>query len=206
MLLQPGSEEWLHATAGSIGSSDAPRIVRRTQSGYSADRGTLLSEKVLEHLTGKRTDRPKTRAMQDGIDREPVARIGYSIKMNIEVQQVDPIPHPLIRGAHCSPDGLVGELGLIEIKCPEDKRHIETLDSEKIPADYLVQMMWQMAVTGRAWCDYVSFHPGFPAEMSMWVKRVPRVEAHIRDLEAEVKTFIKEVNQKVEKLTRRYAA
>jgi len=204
--MQQGSEEWLQATAGSCGSSDAPRIVRKTDKGYSADRGTLLGEKVLEKLTGRRTDRPKTQAMQNGIDREPVARIGYSIKYNIEVEQVPFVPHPLIVGAHCSPDGYVGELGLVEIKCPEAKKHIEVLITEAIPKDHMEQMMWQMACTGRQWCDYVSFHPGFPKEMSMWVKRVPRVETHIKDLESEVKTFIKEINAKVSKLTARYAS
>ena len=204
--MQQGSEEWFKSRCGSIGASDVARIVRKTMSGYSADRATLMSEKIQEKLTGVNFQRQQTQAMRDGIEREPVARIAYAIKKNVYVDEIAFVPHPLIPGAHASPDGLVGELGLIEIKCPEGKRHVEALLTETIPSDHLVQMMWQMACTGRAFCDYVSFHPGFPKEMAMWIKRVPRVETHIKDLETEVRAFIKEVNQKISKLTTRYAS
>jgi hypothetical protein len=75
-----------------------------------------------------------------------------------------------------------------------------------ISNDHLVQMQWQMACTERPWCDYVSFNPDFPAHMQIWIKRVERNNGVIRELTAEIAAFIKEIDRKVEQLSRRYAA
>ena len=115
------------------------------------------------------------------------------------------VAHPSIKGAHASPDGYVGEHGLIEIKCPLPAAHLDTLLGETISNDYLVQMSWQMACTGRIWCDYVSFNPDFPPRMQLWIKRVHREPSLIAGLEREIATFIKDVEAKVLKLSRRYA-
>lgn len=203
-MLQPGTSEWMALRCGSVGASDAPRVVRRMKSGgYSADRESLLAEKVLERLTGVATDRVKTAAMLMGLEREPVARLTYALIRGVEVAEVDPMPHPSIVGAHASPDGLVGK-GLIEIKCPQPAAHLNTLISEAVSEDYLVQMQWQMAVTGRAWCDYASFNPDFPPEMRLWVRRIPRDPKRIAELEREIKGFIKEIELRLDRLSSRY--
>ena len=205
-MLQQGTDEWRQARCGSIGASDAPRVVRRIKNGYSADRENVMAEKVLERLTNVPFQLYKTAAMLQGTAREPDARMTYELVKGVEVEQIGLVPHPLIKGAHASPDGYVGNLGLVEIKCPEPAKHLDTLLNETISNDHTVQMMWQLSCTRRHWCDYVSFNPDFPAKMQMWVRRVPRDAKLISELEREIAQFIKEVDQKVERLSRRYAA
>jgi hypothetical protein len=201
-----GSDEWRQARCGSIGASDAPRVVRRIKSGgYSADRDSLMAEKVLERLTDTPVEIYKTAAMLQGTAREPDARMTYALIKGVEVEEVGIVPHPTLAGSHCSPDGLVGESGLVEIKCPMPAAHLELLINETISNDHLVQVAWQMSVTGRQWCDFVSFNSDFPSSMQIWIKRVHRDPKFIAELEREIATFIKELEAKVAKLSRRYA-
>ena len=207
-----GTDEWRQARCGSVGASDAPRVVRRVKSGgYSADRDSLMAEKVLERLTDTPFEKYKSAAMLRGTEREPEARMLYELLRGVEVMQVALYPHLDIKGAHASPDGLVLKpgateaQGLVEIKCPEPAAHLDTLLTETISNDYTVQMQWQMAVTGLPWCDYVSFNPNFPPHMQIWVKRVHRDAKLIAELEREIRKFVKELEEKVDRLSRRYA-
>jgi putative phage-type endonuclease len=200
------TDEWRQARCGSVGASDAPRVVRRTKSGYSADRESLMAEKVLERLTNTPVEPYKSAAMLQGTEREPEARLTYELLRGVEVEQVGLVPHPLIKGAHASPDGYVtGISGLIEIKCPLPATHLDTLITETVSNDHIVQMQWQMACTGRQWCDFVSFNPDFPPAMQLWVKRVPRNPGFMTELEGEIRQFIRELEAKVAKLSQRYA-
>ncbi len=106
--------------------------------------------------------------------------------------------------AGCSPDGLIGTDGLIEIKCPNSATHIETLLNGVIDGKYILQIQFQMAVTARAWCDFVSFDPRLPPEMQLWTKRVTRDDAKISEIESEVMSFLKELDAKVDTLRSRY--
>lgn len=201
-----GTDEWKLARVGSVGASDAPKVVRKTKTGYSADRDTLMVAKMLERLTGQPVSPFTTLAMQRGIDLEPEARRTYQIvKGHDHVEEVGVVPHPRVKGSHASPDGLVGEHGLVEIKCPLPSAHMDTLDSEKIPNDHGIQMQWQMACTGRQWCDYVSFNPEFPLRMQLFVKRVPRDPAQIAELEREIGKFVAELEAKLDKLKHKAA-
>ena len=116
------------------------------------------------------------------------------------------VPHPTIAMSGASPDGLVSSDGLIEIKCPETKAHIDTLLSKAAPTKYIPQMQWQMACTGRAWCDFVSFDPRMPADLQMFVCRVLRDDDLIRAYEAEAVAFLAEVEATVTQLTALRAA
>ena len=200
-----GTDEWRQARCGSVGASDAPRVVRRTKTGYSADRDSLMAEKVLERLTNTPVEIFKTQAMLQGTAREPEARLLYQMVRGVEVEEVGLIPHPSIKGSHASPDGYVGEHGLIEVKAPLPAKHLDTLLTETISNDHMVQMSWQMACTDRIWCDYVSFNPDFPPAMQLWIKRVASDPSHIGELHREIAQFIRELEQKVERLSRRYA-
>jgi putative phage-type endonuclease len=203
--LAQNTPAWLQARCGSIGASDAPRAVRKLASGgYSADRAKLRGEKVVERLTGNPKEIPKTAAMLQGTAREPDGRLMYSIVMGVDVEEIAIVAHPTIKGSHASPDGLVGAEGLIEIKCPLETTHVEALEDGQISRDHIVQMQWQMACTGRAWCDFVSFNPDFPLPMQLWVKRVHRDRADIADLEREIAKLVREIDDQVERLTRRY--
>ena len=202
-----GSEEWRQARCGSIGASDAPRVVRRIKSGgYSADRDSLMAEKVLERLTNTPFEKFKSAAMLRGVEREPEARLLYQMVRGVEVEEAGLVTHPTIKGSHASPDGFVtGISGLIEIKSPLPAAHLNTLLTETISEAHLVQMAWQMACTGRVWCDFVSFNPDFPPAMQLWIKRVNRDQKFIGELESEIAQFVREVEQKVDRLSRRYA-
>jgi putative phage-type endonuclease len=205
MLIQ-GSDEWKQARCGSVGASDAAKVVRRTKTGYSADRDSLMAAKVLERLTGVPVEIYKTPAMLRGTALEPDARLLYSILKNVEVEEVGLVPHPTVKGSHASPDGLVGEAGLVEIKCPLPAQHLDTLINQTIGNDHVVQMMWQLSCTGREWCDYVSFNPDFPPAMRLWVKRVHRQQPTlIAELEREIAQFIRELEAKLDRLQRAYA-
>ena len=99
----------------------------------------------------------------------------------------------------------MGNLGLIEIKSPNTATHIETLLGEVVPGKYSLQMQWQMACTGRHWCDFVSYDPRLPPSMQLWTKRVERDASLIGDMESEVRSFLRELEQKVTALRSRYA-
>ena len=209
-MLQQGTDEWRQARCGSVGASDAPRVVRRTKTGYSADRDSLMAEKVLERLTGVPVEIFKTQAMLQGTAREPEARLLYQMVRGVEVEEAGLVSHLTVKGSHASPDGWVlhpGDTaiaGLIEIKSPLPAKHLDTLLTETISSDHVVQMQWQMACTVSPWCDYVSFNPDFPPAMQLWIKRVHRDSALIAELEREIATFIKELEGKVAKLSQRY--
>jgi YqaJ-like viral recombinase domain len=201
-----GTNEWRQARCGSIGASDAPRVVRKIKSGgYSADRESLMAEKLLERLTGVPFEGFKSAAMLQGTEREPEARMTYELVRGVEVEEVGLIPHHTVKGSHASPDGLIGLDGLVELKCPQAPQHLALLLGETINGDYITQVQWQMACAGRAWCDVVSYCPSFPPAMRLWVRRVPRDAKFIGELEREITQFIREIDQKVDRLSARYA-
>ena len=197
-------QAFLQARCGSVGASDVPNIIRKTKTGYGASRANLMALKAVEKLTGVPAETYQSAAMAQGLEREPLARAAYAFLHDVEVEETDPIRHPLIKGSHASPDGLVGSEGLIEIKCPQMAAHLDTLWMERIDGDYLIQIQWQLASTGRQWADYVSFNENFPERMQFWEKRIHRDDAVIGDLEAAVRLFLEELEGKVSELRQRY--
>jgi hypothetical protein len=117
-----------------------------------------------------------------------------------EVVAIGFAPHPSIADSGASPDGLVGSGGLVEFKCPNTATHIDTLLTGKIDADYITQMQWQMACTGRQWCDWVSFDPRMPESMKLYVRRVDRDNDLIATLEKDVTAFLDEMAKKLAQL------
>ena len=99
-----------------------------------------------------------------------------------------------------SPDGLVGDDGMVEIKCPNTATHIETLLNETVDSKYQYQMLWQMRCAGRKWCDFVSFDPRMPEELQLKVIRFEYDQGTIDQIEIEVNKFLSEVDQKVKQL------
>lgn len=202
--MEQGSTEWLQARCGLVTASRVADVVAKTKSGYSASRATYMGELIAERLTGVPTQGYTNAAMQWGTEKEPLAREAYAAQTFDDVIQVGFVLHPRISMTGCSPDGLVGDEGLIEVKCPQSSTHIDTLLSGKVPAKYETQMLWQMACTERAWCDYVSWDPRLPPEMQLFVKRLERDDARIAELEQEVTAFLAELDEKVGKLTALY--
>lgn len=199
-----GSAEWHALRLGRVTASRVADVIAKTKSGPAASRKNYMAELALERLTGMQAEGFTSPAMQWGIDTEPQARIAYEFHRDTDVAEIGFVPHPSIADTGASPDGLVGMDGLVEIKCPLSATHMETLDSGKVPAKYLTQMMWQMACTGRQWCDFVSFDPRFPAHMQFFCERVKRDDDLIRDLEAEVVAFLNELRETVDRLRAKY--
>jgi putative phage-type endonuclease len=139
-------------------------------------------------------------AMEWGIENEGFARAAYESKTGVLVDEVGAIDHPTIAMSAASPDGLVGDDGCLEIKCPNTATHIDTVLGGEIAKKYYDQMQWQMACAERDWCDFVSFDPRMPKGLQLFIKRVPRSNLYIHELEGEVIQFLAEVDDKVNKL------
>ena len=202
--MEQGSADWFAARCGRVTASRVADVVARTKTGYSASRANYLAQLVAERLTGDVAESYTNAAMAWGTEMEPEARTAYEFLHNAAVTEVGFVEHPGIAMAGASPDGLVGDDGLVEIKCPQTATHIETLRGGTVPGKYLTQMLWQMACTGRQWCDFVSYDPRMPDAMRLFVKRVPRDDARIAELEAEVVAFLTELDTTVAELTRLY--
>jgi putative phage-type endonuclease len=201
---QQGTDEWRMARLGKVGASMVADATARTKTGWGASRANLAARLVAERLTGVLSESFINDAMRWGTEKEPEARDFYSFVVGNEVKQVGLVLHPTLDHAVASPDGLVVDDGLVEIKCPNTATHIETLMSGNADPRYLKQMQWQMACTGRQWCDFASYDPRLSEAMSLHVQRVQRDDAVIRHLEEEITGFLREVSQTVERLLRRY--
>lgn len=199
-----GSPEWHAARCGKVTASRVADVIARTKTGWGASRSNYMAELVAEILTAEPAVGYTNAAMQWGTEKEPEARAAYEFLTDAEVVEVGFIEHPSILMSGASPDGLVGDDGLLEIKCPSTATHIETLIERTIPAKYVTQMMWQMACTGRQWCDFVSYDPRLPEEMKVWIKRVPRDPEMIAMLESEVSIFLGELDAKIATLRSLY--
>jgi putative phage-type endonuclease len=169
----------------------------RTRNGYGAQRKNYKAELVVEILTGAKDEFYTNAAMQHGIDYEPVARTAYELESGNTVQDTGFWVDEEL-GAGASPDGFVGEDGLLEIKCPNTATHLETLEKKEVPYQYRAQVQGQMWITGRKWCDFVSYDPRLPENAQMIIIHVERDDDYIKNLAEEVETFMIEVVEQVE--------
>lgn len=202
--MEQRSAEWFAARLGKVTASRVADIVAKTKSGYSTSRANYMAELVCERLTGMQGESFSSAAMVWGTNTEPMARSAYESRMAELVEETGFVLHPTISMAGASPDGLIGDDGLVEIKCPNTATHIDTLMSDGAPSKYMTQMQWQMACTGRKWCDFVSFDPRMPEEMQMFVIRVERNDDVIIELEREVEKFLVELEYKITSLNQLY--
>jgi predicted phage-related endonuclease len=139
--------------------------------------------------------------MRWGIEKEPEAREAYAYPRNANLTPVAFVNHPTIAMSGASPDCYVGDDGLIEVKCPNTATHIDTLLGKSVPGKYVLQMQWQMACTGRKWCDFVSFDPRMPEHLRLFVRRLNRDDVEIATLEKQVIEFLDEIDATVKALS-----
>lgn len=203
MIIQ-GSVEWLQIRLGKVTASRISDVVAKTKTGPAASRANYMAELIAERLTGEPGERFTNAAMQWGTDKEPEARSAYEFYRNASVVEIGFVHHPKIEASGASPDGLVGEDGLVEIKCPNTSTHLDTLLGQMVPAKYINQMQWQMACSGRQWCDFVSYDPRLPESMRLFIKRMPRDDKRIGELETEVAAFLLEIAVKLSQLNSLY--
>lgn len=202
--MEQRTDEWYAARLGKVTASRVADVVAKTKSGYSASRDNYMAELICERLTGTRGEFFPSAAMVWGTEQEPRARAAYEAAQGVLVEETGFVLHALIDDAGASPDGLVGDDGLVEIKCPNTATHLEFLLTSKIPDKYVTQMMWQMLCTGRKWCDYVSYDPRLPEHMQLKIVRVVADQVLMTQLENEVIQFLDELKTKVAKLQTLY--
>lgn len=195
--MQQRTDEWLAARAGKVTASclDDVLMAKKT-AGYQ----NYMAKLICERLTGQFIPSDTNAAMRRGTELEPLARDFYVVETGAMVEEVGFYEHPSIANSGASPDGLIGDDGLIEIKCPNTATHIKTLESKKPALKYMRQMQWQMACTGRKWCDFVSYDDRLPEHLSFFCVRILRDESLINELEQAVTAFLDELEAKINKL------
>ena len=198
--MEQRSNEWFAARLGKVTASKVADVMAKIKSGEAAARKNYRAQLVAERLSKTPAESFTNAAMQWGVDNEDAARSLYEFINDTQVSQIGFIDHPTIDMAGCSPDGLVGENGLVEIKCPNTATHIETLLADKASAQYVPQMQFQMACTGRDWCDFFSFDPRLPDHLQYFQVRVDRDDEYIKTMEAEITAFLAEVDDVVKRL------
>lgn len=199
-----GTEEWRAIRLGKATASRIADIVAKGKSGPSASRANYAAQLVAERLTGTAQEGFQSDAMERGNEVEPDARAAYAFRKSVDVAEIGFVPHPTIVMSGASPDGMISDDGLVQFKCPNTATHIDTLRRGVIPGRYLTQMQWELACTGRAWCDYVSFDPRLPEAMTLAILPVPRDAERIAELEREIVSFLAEIDATVSELTQRY--
>lgn len=201
---EQGSQAWLNERCGKVTASKIADVMAMTKSGPGAARKNYMADLLTERLTELPKECFVNDAMRWGTEQEPRARAMYSFHTGNAVTETGFVPHPTLAMTGASPDGLVGEPGLVEIKCPNTATHIDTLRGAKIDRKYLLQMHWQMICTEREWCDFVSFDPRLPEPMQLHVQRVERDAELVEEITAAVTEFLTELNQAEAELRARY--
>ncbi len=194
------TDEWFAIRLGKVTASRMADVLSKGKSGESASRRNYRIELVAQRLTNQPNEPFTNAAMEWGTATEPLARVAYELKHNRDVIDIAFVEHPTIEWFGCSPDGLVGENGLIEIKCPNTTTHLDWMEDGKAPSKHIPQMMAQMACTGLQWCDFVSYDPRLPEDLQLFIVRVNRDQEYIDNMEVEVKKFLKEVEETINKL------
>lgn len=206
-----GSPEWFVARSGSVTSSRIADVVAKRKRGgmeEMACRRDMRYELMVELLTGNATQHYVSKWMEQGRDREPIARVEYEIAKDCSVRRVGYVYHPFISRAGASPDGLVGESGLLEIKCPAVHTHVDYIMKGEIPEEYRPQMLWQMACCERSWCDFVSYSPEVPEKYQLFIRRfecskedaalIRGYELEVQQLNSEVDAMLTELKAKID--------
>lgn len=197
--MEQRTDEWFAARCGKVTASRLADIMAKTKSGYAASRQNYMAELICQRLTGRIQETFSNAAMQRGTELEPVAREMYVLnQFDAQVVEAGFIDHPVIAGFGASPDGLVNEDGLIEIKCPNTWTHLETLKSGVPPRRYILQMHAQMMCTGRNWCDFVSYDDRLPADLSYFETRVHLDDSLVAEITKELQSFLGELDAEIE--------
>jgi hypothetical protein len=193
---EQGTDEWKQARVGVPSGSKFSDIMAK---GGGATRATYLTSLALERITGVREEFKTTFAMDQGTEREPFARLAYEANTGHLVTEIGFCMHDTLQ-VGVSPDGLVGDVGMTEYKCPMPKTHLEYLRLEpgKCPSAYRWQVQGQLWVAEREWCDFVSYNPDFPENAQLIIRRVMRDEKAINELEIEVIKFLGDIEREVE--------
>ena len=189
-MMEQRTDEWFKQRLGHLTASRASDALAKPG---TATRRNYAIQLVTERLTGLQGESFTNAAMQWGTEQEPIARAAYEAHTGVFVEQTGFHTHPTIKWLGASPDGFAGD-GLIEIKCPNSNTHVDYLISEEVPTKYKPQMMTQLLVTGRSWCDFVSFDPRLPDHLQLFVIRFSPTQEELKKLQSQLEIFLEEVH------------
>ena len=195
--------QWFSDRAGCLTASRVRDILPGKTGKYLKSRADLLDDIVAERVTGRARDGFTTAAMQWGIDHEDEARSAYVARNFDPVELVGFVRHPDIPYFGASPDGLVGDDGLIEIKCPSTTTHLRYVRAGVVPEEYRPQILTQLICTGRKWCDFVSYDPRIQERwenLRFFCIRWEPAQDEKDALLAACRRFLAEVDAEMEKL------
>ena len=198
--LEQGTDEWKMARLGHVSASNLDAVMAKVKTGESKTRLDYKIRVATEQITNAIQDSYSNQYMEWGIEQEPFARMAYEACTESFVEKTGFWKHPDIKWFGCSPDGLVGDDGLIEIKCPKSTTHVKYLLDNKLPDDYYWQVHGQMLVTGRKWVDFISFDPRMPEHKQLFITRVNRDEEIMAQLKVAVIGFLSEVDEMIQRI------
>jgi len=199
--VEQGTPEWFALRLGKVTASRIKDVIATTKTGYSTSRDKYMTQLLLERITNTVAESYTNDAMTWGTEQEPFARAKYEGLASTLVEQVAFVNHPTIPMSGASPDGLVMDDGLVELKCPMSHTHLESILGG-IDDQYMPQVQWQMAVTERSYTDLCSYDPRFPEHLQLVIKRINRDDDYIAKLEKEVIKFLAELDDKVNKVNK----
>lgn len=196
IAVEQNTADWLEMRKGRVTASRVADVMAMLKKGgETAARRKYRDELVTEMLTGRSAENYVSEAMMFGIEQEPYARAAYEMEFDVMTDPGGFAVHDNIPRFGASPDGLIGDDGLIEIKCPTTAVHIGYILAGVVPEDYQPQMLAEMACTGRKWCDFVSFDPRVPKHLKLYVRRFERDEKRIAEMEQMVELFLGDVDE-----------
>lgn len=199
-----GSAEWLDIRRGKITASriaDVLSVLKK--GGEGADRRNYRIEQIAERLSGRSEDHYVSLEMEWGMEFESVARSAYEIATESIVDTVGFVLHPIFDFAGSSPDGLVNENGILEIKCPKTTTHLKWMLAGGVPEEHQAQCLWNMACCDRKWADFVSYDPRLPEGLKIFIARMERDDERIAVIEADVSKFNDEIEKEMSRLRER---
>lgn len=198
--VEQGTDEWRALRLGHVTASNVADVMAKGKSGEAVTRKKYKVKLLAERLTGASQDFYTNAAMEWGTEQEPYARMAYEVANDVLVDKTGFWPHETIKWVGVSPDGLVDSDGLVEIKCPNTTTHLDYILDDKVPTEYYKQIQCQLWVTGRSWCDFISFDPRLPQRNQLFVKRCFRDEALMAEMEKEIREFLQEIEYLIEQL------
>lgn len=198
--VEQGTDEWRALRLGHVTASNVADVMAKGKSGEAVTRKKYKVKLLAERLTGASQDFYTNAAMEWGTEQEPYARMAYEVANDVLVDKTGFWPHETIKWVGVSPDGLVDNDGLVEIKCPNTTTHLDYILDDKVPTEYYKQIQCQLWVTGRSWCDFISFDPRLPQRNQLFVKRCFRDEALMAEMEKEIREFLQEIEYLIEQL------
>ncbi|WP_273721239.1 MULTISPECIES: lambda exonuclease family protein [unclassified Bartonella] len=207
--MQQRTAEWFQARLGKVTASNIYNVISKTAKGTPTSKYEDYKIKLItERLTGQTSPYYETEDMRWGIENEEDALREYAFIYDTQVTQCGFIQHPTIQMAGASPDGLIDEDGLIEIKCPRSTNHMRFIIDNEIKPEYLAQMQFQMACTRRKWCDFISYDPRFTGNSSLFrmkIKRIHRDDKQIEQINQAVESFLTEIEQEIQRISTKAA-